>query len=126
MKQQENEREGHAIHALRRAVELDPGCLDAWLALAVSCVNEGDKAGTYEAVRAWVKGRETGRLSTGTEQEKVARVEDAFGEFDELLGRLIGLVRVSEGVDADVQIALGIVLHTNQVRLRPLSRWMHN
>ena len=36
VKQQENEREGKAIQALRRALELEPGHLPSWLALAIS------------------------------------------------------------------------------------------
>ena len=36
VKQQENEREGKAIQALRRALELDAAHLPSWLALAIS------------------------------------------------------------------------------------------
>ena len=50
VKQQENEREGKAIQALRRALELDPTHLPSWLALAISHTNEGNRHGTYEAM----------------------------------------------------------------------------
>ena len=58
VKQQENEREGKAIQALRRALELDPSHLPSWLALAISHTNEGNRHGSYEAIREWVNHNE--------------------------------------------------------------------
>ncbi|KAK0533857.1 hypothetical protein OC835_002885 [Tilletia horrida] len=54
VKQQENEREGLAISALHRAVQLDPKLQGAWLALAVSYTNENDRPAALEAIVRWM------------------------------------------------------------------------
>ena len=54
VKQQENERETLALQALRRAVELDPAHLPAWLALATSSTNESLRQDAVDAVREWI------------------------------------------------------------------------
>ena len=55
VKQQENEREQKATQALRKALELDPDLLPAWLALGVSLTNEGNRAGASNAIKEWIE-----------------------------------------------------------------------
>jgi peroxin-5 len=122
VKQQENEREQQAIWALQRALELDPTHLSSWLALAISYTNEGDRQGTCEAVRNWVK-------NNGAYQDIVAAYNAGDGagsnptdEFEALIGCLIAMATgvpqlgmSNTEVDADVQIALAVLLNTNGV-----------
>ncbi|KAI0315953.1 hypothetical protein OF83DRAFT_305121 [Amylostereum chailletii] len=109
VKQQENEREQHALEALRRAVELDPSHLQSWLALAISSTNEGHRQGTFDAIREWI-----------THNERYARPVGAHGgvgeTFESMVECLIAMARSEEaqGLDADVQIALAILLNTTE------------
>jgi peroxin-5 len=119
VKQQENEREQQAIWALQRALDLDPAHLPSWLALAISYTNEGDRHGTYEAIQNWVRNNKTYR-------DVIAAYETGDGaessEGQALIGCLIAMARgipqsgmSSTEVDADVQIALAVLLNTNGV-----------
>lgn len=120
VKQQENEREQKAIHALRRALELDPACLPAWLALAVSHTNDGNRVGAYEAVQDWVS--RNNRYAAAVAAHRAAHaVEDGAAEsekFSSLIDCLITMARsdTSGQVDADIQIALAILMNTDEVR----------
>ncbi|KAI0305437.1 hypothetical protein B0F90DRAFT_1698015 [Multifurca ochricompacta] len=121
VRQQENEREQQAISALRRALELDPTHLPSWLALAISYTNEGDRHGTYKAVQNWVRHNEKYRdIVTAIETHDGAG-SDGVDEFQKLIGCLIAMARgVSQPgtsnaeLDADVQIALAVLLNTNE------------
>ncbi|KAK0542985.1 hypothetical protein OC846_006333 [Tilletia horrida] len=141
VKQQENEREGLAISALHRAVELEPKLSGAWLALAVSYTNENDRPAALEAIVRWMdsvdsyagvlaehraaiaaadaasadKERASSPISSGslspdgmTASAKHRRVTEA----------LIALARhgsVQSGtVDADVQVALGVLFNASE------------
>ncbi|GJJ06316.1 hypothetical protein Clacol_000507 [Clathrus columnatus] len=108
VKQQENEREQSAILALRRATQLNPSFLDAWLALAVSYTNEGDKSGAYSAIRSWLDN------NSSYNHEAIPTLDGQ--ENGELMQRLMSLIRqTSDGaIDADLQTALGIVLNTSE------------
>lgn len=120
VKQQENEREQKAIHALRRALELDPACLPAWLALAVSHTNDGNRVGAYEAVQDWVS--RNNRYAAAVAAHRAAHaVEDGAPQsekFSSLIDCLITMARsdTSGQVDADIQIALAILMNTDEVR----------
>ncbi|KAG8732517.1 hypothetical protein FRC12_019245, partial [Ceratobasidium sp. 428] len=115
VKQQENEREQHAIDALREAVARDPSCMPAYLALAVSFANEGDKTSAHRAIGSWMTGR-------GATLRKVAGlgelgVVDGVGTVEEIhqeyVRELLNMARASgEEIDADVQMALGVLLNT--------------
>jgi peroxin-5 len=118
VKQQENEREQKAIQALKRAIEIDRTHLPSWLALAVSYTNDGNRAGTYDAIREWVG-------MNGRYEDTVVQFRRARGEGDEgsewLIGCLIAMAQSGGGddgqvgIDADVQVALAILLNTNEV-----------
>ncbi|KAH8814747.1 hypothetical protein DL96DRAFT_1624811 [Flagelloscypha sp. PMI_526] len=117
VKQQENEREGKAILALKRALTLDPAHLPSWLALAISSTNDNDRMGTYNAIKEWVERNEQYqgaaesfklKLGNGTADKSMTE------KFDDLVQCLIEMARSSTGVevDADVQIALAVILNT--------------
>lgn len=123
VKQQENEREQQAIWALQRSLELDPTHLPSWLALSISYTNEGDRRGTYEAIQNWIKHNEAYRdIVTAYEAGDGAESDGAY-EFQKLIACLIAMARrVSRPgtsgeseVDPDVQIALAVLLNTNEV-----------
>ncbi|KAF8420964.1 hypothetical protein L210DRAFT_919896 [Boletus edulis BED1] len=114
VKQQENEREAKAIQALERAIELDPTHLPAWLALAVSYTNDIHRLGTYNAIREWV-------LRNPKYEAVVSRsslAADARGDFVGLIDVLIQMARSADqqegGVDADVQVALAVLLNATE------------
>lgn len=126
VKQQENEREQQAIRALQRALELDPTHLPSWLALAVSYTNEGDRHGTYEAVQNWVRHNDTYRDIVAAYEANHGAESNGANEFQKLIGCLISMARGvsqpnSTEVDADVQIALAVLLNTNEVVKRALG-----
>lgn len=121
VKQQENEREHKALQALQRAVELQPSHLPSWLALAISYTNDNNRQGAYDAIYEWV-----GRNDKYTEAVHAFRTlnpENATGSlgerYSQLISCLITMARsdVSGEVDADIQIALAVLLNTNEVRL---------
>ncbi|KAI1794109.1 TPR-like protein [Ganoderma leucocontextum] len=118
VKQQENEREQKAVQALRRALELDPTLLSAWLALAVSCTNDGDRMGAYNAIREWIE--RNPRYSAAVEQFRALNPEDPDARPGErltnLMQCLMSIVRENAGgeIDADIQIALAVLLNTNE------------
>ncbi|GBE81024.1 Peroxisomal targeting signal 1 receptor [Sparassis crispa] len=118
VKQQENEREQKAIQALRRSLELDPMHLPSWIALAVSHTNESNRVGAYEAIREWVDRNE--RYSALVQQFRALNVdpEDATqaDHFASLTQCLIEMARgdTSGNIDADIQIALAVLLNTNE------------
>lgn len=126
VKQQENEREGKAIQALRRALELDPSHLPSWLALAVSHTNEGNRAGTYEAIREWVSHNERYRDTVTVyraqhpETEGMTQAE----RFNNMIDCLITMARNDQSgdIDADIQIALAVLMNTNEASLPPNVR----
>ncbi|KAJ6594088.1 hypothetical protein B0H19DRAFT_919224 [Mycena capillaripes] len=118
VKQQANEREKQALQALTRAVELDPSYLPAWLALAISHTNDGNRAGTHDAIRNWVDRNE--RYRAAVNQHHASHpdgLETPMPErFGNLIQCLITMARsdASGAVDADIQIALAVLLNTNE------------
>jgi peroxin-5 len=113
VKQQENEREAKAIQALQHSINLDPSHLPAWLALSISHTNDSNRMGTYNAVREWV-------LRNQKYQDVVSHTtlrSDSPGNFTRLVDVLIVMARSADqkgGVDADVQIALAVLLNTTE------------
>ncbi|WVQ71623.1 hypothetical protein IAR50_001163 [Cryptococcus sp. DSM 104548] len=103
LKQQENENEPQAILALSKTIQLDPSLRDAYLALAVSYTNENESEAGCMMLERWVA---MGEEAMGLE------VKLASGGRGELIERLIGMARRSpEKVDADVQVALGVMFN---------------
>lgn len=115
VKQQENERETKAVQALERSVELDPTHLGAWLALSVSYTNDSNRMGVYNAIKEWAirnpKYKHMAQNATLTSAINVS----SPGDFEALIECLISMARSADevgGVDADVQVALAVLLNT--------------
>jgi peroxin-5 len=120
VKQQENERENKAIQALQRARELDPSHLPTWLALGISHTNENNRIGTYDSIREWVSRNDhykaaVAQFNTQTPENPDASIAE---RYTRLIQCLIAMARsnVSGEVDADIQIALAVLLNSNEVR----------
>ncbi|KAG6831687.1 hypothetical protein H0H92_008330 [Tricholoma furcatifolium] len=118
VKQQENEREQKAFQALKRSLELDPTHLPTWLALGVSNTNESNRAGTYDAIREWVnRNPQYKDVVQQFQAQNPLDVDASLGlRYSHLIDNLIAMARsdTSGKVDADVQIALAILLNTNE------------
>ncbi|KAF7315501.1 hypothetical protein MIND_00065400 [Mycena indigotica] len=132
VKQQANEREHQALQALQRAVDLDPTHLPSWLALAVSHTNNGDRTETAAAIRQWVDRNDRYRdavqqFRANTTERADAPMQERFGN---LIQCLIAMARsdTSGEIDADIQIALAVLLNSNEASysrlpvLQPLTR----
>ncbi|KAI8063841.1 hypothetical protein BC940DRAFT_306524 [Gongronella butleri] len=114
LKQQENERDPAAIAALRKAVDLNPGLLDGWLALAVSYTNENCRADAYDSLEQWVRNNpayqhllaSSSRAAGTSDHERHAQMSNVFLEA----------ARSSPGseMDADVQIGLGVLFNMSE------------
>lgn len=122
MKQQENEREDKAIAALRRALELDSTLLSAWLALAISHTNEGSRHDAYQALQQWIDNNDQYKdVSAKYQGRSDGREESEFVSMREKGEKLVNCLiemamRGQEmGVDADVQIALAVLLNASEV-----------
>ncbi|KAG1862885.1 hypothetical protein C8R48DRAFT_603216 [Suillus tomentosus] len=115
VKHQESEREKKAIQALERSVELDPTHLGAWLALSVSYTNENNRTGVHKAIKEWAI-----RNPNYTHMVQNATLTSAInvsspGNFEALIECLISMARNADevgSVDADVQVALAVLLNT--------------
>lgn len=126
VKQQDSEREQKAIDALSRAVELDPEYVPSWLALGISHTNESNRAKAYGAVREWVKRhpefpQTTVGMSGGFTDEvfEPGSERSQRGMYEGLIACLIEIVRDTsgseeQGIDPDVQIALAVLLNSNE------------
>jgi peroxin-5 len=120
VKQQENEREQQAIQALERAVDLDPTHLSAWLALATSYTNDCNRSGTYHAIKQWVDRNK--KLEAAVQrfriQEPLSSSASSTERFDHLIRCLITTAQsdTSGEIDPDIQIALAVLLNTNEAR----------
>ena len=124
VKQQENERESKAVLALSQAIALDSTHLPAWLALAISHTNEAERDLAEEAINQWIR--------NNTKYEHI--VTEHFARFESLNGVESGAVTkqmkrdgmvqclmtmarslaASGEMDADVQIALAVLLNTGE------------
>ena len=116
VKQQENEREYKALQALQRAVELDPSHLPAWLALAISYTNDSNRQGTYDAIYEWVN-HNTNYRDVVLPQKAINMTSSLTGQYSQLIQYLITMARsnTTGEIDADIQIALAVLLNTNEV-----------
>lgn len=121
VKQQENEREGLAIAALHKAIQLNPTLREAWLALAVSYTNENDRMSAFEAIERWIEA--TPEYNAVVKQHRSESKEGSkagvgFAERHERLSNLlIALARygsAQDKVDADVQVALGVLFNASE------------
>jgi len=119
VKQQENEREHKALQALERAIDLDPSHLPSWLALAISHANDNNRLGTYDAIYEWVNRNEKYKAPVlhFRSQNPEAPNATITERYSWLTHCLIAMARSDNGgeIDADIQIALAVLLNTNEV-----------
>lgn len=116
IKQQENERENKAILALQRAVDLEPDHLPAWLALAISHTNDNNRIAAYNAIEEWLN--RNPRYQNVIGNYRSVHGHDTDRKHSELIECLMIAARSGgEDVDADVQIALAVLLNTSEVRI---------
>lgn len=115
LKQQENERDGAAIAALRKSVEINPALLDGWLALAVSYTNENCRADAYDSLEQWL-------LNNPTYQHLVKENSNMRGKMSDndrhgyVTNLFLDAARSSPGaeMDANVQVGLGILFNVSE------------
>ncbi|KAL7752952.1 hypothetical protein RI367_001403 [Sorochytrium milnesiophthora] len=110
-RQQENEREAQAISALRRAVEVDPNTLDAWLALSVSYTNENMVGDAHHALESWLAHHSEYKHLVASSPPATAnnageRMVDLFIDAAQL--------RPEHDLDADVQVGLGVLFNLSE------------
>lgn len=113
LRQQENERDGAAIAALRQAVKMNPNLLDGWLALAVSYTNENCRADAYDALESWMAHHEHYRhLVKNVGKGKM----NADSRHAYITNMFLEAARSSPGeeMDADVQVGLGVLFNVSE------------
>ncbi|KAI8329549.1 hypothetical protein BC941DRAFT_442732 [Chlamydoabsidia padenii] len=113
LRQQENERDASAIAALRKAVQLNPGLLDGWLALAVSYANENCRSDAYDSLEQWIANNPTYRDLAAT---PTSHVSD-YLRHEYITNMFLEAARSSPGgmeMDADVQVGLGVLFNVSE------------
>lgn len=121
VKQQENEREAKAVIALQRALDLDDAHLPSWLAIAISHTNENNRIAADEAIEQWVNRYE--RYKHVVDRLRGSGLGDGSQTHDrrhaDLIEILMAMARSNPDgeVDADVQIALAVLLNTSEERI---------
>ena len=110
IKQQENERDGEAILALSKVVQLDPNHRQGHLALAVSYTNESQNEAAQISLAEWAR--------LVDERYQIDPAAEGFKQrHASLIEIFLDIARTApEGeIDADVQVALGVLFSTSQV-----------
>ncbi|KAJ3396344.1 hypothetical protein HDU92_003403 [Lobulomyces angularis] len=109
MKQQENENDHLAVVSLLNALELNPKLLDAWIALAVSYANENSNEGVLESLTKWIENNDLYKNKGNLKNRQYGREGHEF-----LTKKFLALARERPlEVDADVQVALGILFNVS-------------
>ncbi|ORX77464.1 TPR-like protein [Basidiobolus meristosporus CBS 931.73] len=106
-KQQENEQDGMAIASLKRAIDIDPKILDAWMGLSVSYTNEGYKSYAYDALESWIRNHDRYsnlcHPSSSSQYDRQAAVMEMYLEAVR--------ANAEQEFDPDVQVGLGVLLN---------------
>ncbi|ORX94704.1 TPR-like protein [Basidiobolus meristosporus CBS 931.73] len=109
IRQQENEREPEAIAALRRAINIDPTILEAWIALAVSYTNENLRSDAYDSLQSWISNHpqyhDIINGQNSMDRDRHTAVTNLFLEAAR---------QRSQDVDPDVQVGLGVLLNISE------------
>ncbi|KAJ1498020.1 Peroxisomal membrane signal receptor PTS1 [Coelomomyces lativittatus] len=107
IKQQENEKEQQAITALRQALKLDPGQLNAWLALAVSYTNENRSECATDSLKGW--------LLNHPQYHTVLPTSSSMTPSSAVLADyFLKAVHVATHVDPDLQVGLGVLFNLTE------------
>lgn len=111
LRQQENERDGAAIAALRQALNMNPQLLDGWLALAVSYTNENCRADAYDALEQWIAHHEHYKHLIQTSSPNTPDGRHAY-----ITQLFLQAARSSPGeqMDPDVQVGLGVLFNVSE------------
>ncbi|KAL1915480.1 uncharacterized protein VTP21DRAFT_6604 [Calcarisporiella thermophila] len=111
IRQQENERDEAAIAALRRALQLNPRDLEAWMAIAASYTNENCRLDAYDALENWIANHE--KYSPILERQGKMRINGDRHTFVSSLFLEAARSRPGPEMDADVQIGLGVMFNVS-------------
>lgn len=117
IRQQENERDDQAIHALLQGIRLEPSLREAYLALAVSYANEGDLMEAHNVLEKWISIFENSGEDIAIQTSpRVGKME----KHETLANRLMEMARMAPhgDIDADIQIALGVLFNASEVGTR--------
>lgn len=115
--QAQNEKEGPAIRALERCIQLDPGNLNALMNLSVSYTNEACENAAYATLEKWCSMKYPDTTSQARTQEPKLGNEDRFqlhSRVTELFIRAAQLSPDGASIDADVQVGLGVLFYGNE------------
>eukprot|EP01089_Gocevia_fonbrunei_P012238 TRINITY_DN2833_c0_g1_i1.p1 TRINITY_DN2833_c0_g1~~TRINITY_DN2833_c0_g1_i1.p1 ORF type:complete len:719 (-),score=204.25 TRINITY_DN2833_c0_g1_i1:23-2179(-) len=113
----ENDRDDRAIAALKQAVKVDEGNLDAMVALAVSCTNDSYRQQALHILKSWLRKNSKYSHLVGEDND-----EEWLNEFNagndlhfQVTDLFIEAARLSpHDPDPDVQIALGLLFNLSQ------------
>jgi len=99
-------------------VELDPSLLPAWLALAISHSNEGNRQAVYRTIREWIMHNSSYALVSNkydlqTEAESWNGMKAMREQVIVCLLEMAN-TQTDVGLDADVQVALAVLLSTSE------------
>lgn len=115
LRQQENERDASAIAALRKAVNLNPGLLEGWLALAVSYTNENCRADAYDSLEQWIANNPTYQHLVTQQPASMKNLTD-HDRHSYITNLFLEAARSSPGaeMDANVQVGLGVLFNVSE------------
>lgn len=121
IRQQENERDDQAIHALLQGIRLEPSLREAYLALAVSYANEGDLLEAHNVLEKWIS------IFENAGEDIASQSSPRNGKMqrhETLANTLMEMARMAPhgDIDADIQIALGVLFNASEVSARSLFR----
>lgn len=111
----ENDQDREAIICLERAVDRDPYCLEARLALGVSYVNELNHAKALEHLKAWIThDPKYSELNIGDDMYGGGQSDNGESDFDEVQRLLLTALEFDSTDGADVLEALGVVYNVSR------------
>ncbi|GHJ84307.1 hypothetical protein NliqN6_0709 [Naganishia liquefaciens] len=113
IRQQENERDDQAIHALLQGIRLEPSLREAYLALAVSYANEGDLLAAHNVLEKWITIFQNAGEDVAS--DNVPHVGKSK-RHETLANALMEMARMAPhgDIDADIQIALGVLFNASE------------
>lgn len=108
--QAQNEKEEPAIRALEKAIETDPGNLQALMSLAVSYTNESYDHAAYQTLERWI----TQKYPNLVGNQQLPEAASPFELHDRVTDLFLTAARQApdgQGMDPDVQVGLGVLFY---------------